>query len=84
MQSSGGVHLAVAMAKVSSWMGLMQTNEGVHMGTYTIAIAATQCEQALSPTSIYILTHLFIPTWCYWIIPNICITLSNSLSNFLI
>ena len=47
MQSSGGVHIAVAMAKVSSWMGLMQTNGGVHMGTDTIAIAATQCEQAL-------------------------------------
>ena len=28
-------------------MGLMQTNEGVHMGTDTSTIAATQCEQAL-------------------------------------
>ena len=48
MQSSGGVHIAVAMAKVSSWMGLMQTNGGVHMGTDTVAIAATQCEEALA------------------------------------
>ena len=46
MQSSSGVHIAVATAKVSSWMGLMQTNAGVQMGTDTIAIAATQCEQA--------------------------------------
>ena len=46
MQSSGGVHIAVAMAKVSSWMGYIQTNGGVHMGTNTIAIATTQCEQA--------------------------------------
>ena len=48
MQSSGGVHIAVATAKVSSWMGLIQTNGGVHMGTDTAAIATTQCEQALS------------------------------------
>ena len=45
LQSSGGVHIAVAMAKVLSWMGLMQTNGGVHMGTDTVAVAATQCEQ---------------------------------------
>ena len=47
MQSNGGVHIAVAMAKVSSWIVLMQTNGGVHMGTNTIATATTQCEQAL-------------------------------------
>ena len=27
----GGVHIAVATAKVSSWMGLMQSNGGVHI-----------------------------------------------------
>ena len=51
MQSSGGVHIVVAMAKVSSWMGLMQTHGGVHMGIDTIAVAATQCEQALRARS---------------------------------
>ena len=44
VQWNGGVHIAVAMAKVSSWMGLMHTNGGVHMGRDAIAIAATQCE----------------------------------------
>ena len=29
-------------------MGLMQTNGGVHMGTDTVAVAATQCEQAFN------------------------------------
>ena len=45
MQSNGGVHIAVAMAKVLSWMGLMQTNGDVHMGTDNVAVAATQCER---------------------------------------
>ena len=48
MQSNGGVHIAVAMAKVSSWMGLMQTNGGVHMGSDTVAVAATQCERGIT------------------------------------
>ena len=48
MQSNWGVHIAVATAKVSSWMGLMQTNGGVHMGSYTVAIAATQCENSIT------------------------------------
>ena len=51
MQSNGGVHIAVAMAKVSSWMGLMQTKGGVHMGSDTVAVAttqsATQCERCI-------------------------------------
>ena len=47
MQSNGGVHIAVATAKVSSWMGLMQTNGGVHIGSDTVAIAATQCERCI-------------------------------------
>ena len=45
MQSNGGVHVAVATAKLSSWMSLMQTNGGVHMGSDTVAVAATQCER---------------------------------------
>ena len=44
----GSVHIAVAMAKVLSWMGVMQTNGGVHMGTDTIAVAATQYERCIS------------------------------------
>ena len=44
MQSNGGVHIAVATAKVSSWMGLMQTNGGVHMRNNTATIATTQCD----------------------------------------
>ena len=48
MQSNGGVHIAVATAKVSSWMGLMQTNGGVHMESDSVAVAATQCERCIT------------------------------------
>ena len=47
MQPNGGVHIAVATEKVSSWMGLLQTNRGVHMRSDTVAVAATQCERCM-------------------------------------
>ena len=55
--SSGGVHIAVAMAKMLPWIGLMQTNGSVHMGTNTVTVAATQCEQGLSYVEIFTLVQ---------------------------
>ena len=40
MQSNGGVHNAVATAKVSSWMGLMQSNGGVHNVVATAKVSS--------------------------------------------
>ena len=33
---------------VFTWIGFLQTNGGVHVGTDTIAVAVTLCEQAFS------------------------------------
>ena len=51
-------------------MGLMQTNGGVHMGTNTIAIATTQCEQAL------------IHVWNQQIVKGLC-NFGNELLHYL-